>query len=91
MIASHTGCLVGDHHALVAGGILGGDPHRAVIGVAAAGLDAAQGKHHAPGRVAQAGPQGQGADHVKGRGDLAGCNDVNLTAQADAPQGAVDQ
>ncbi len=83
--------LVSDDEALDEIGILGGDSNRAMVGIAAEGLDAPQGKEKAAGGIAEVRSQSQFGGHLKTRDDAASGKDLDVFAKATADEGVVDK
>lgn len=78
--------LVRHHQRLLTQRILRRDAGRAVVGVAALRLDAADGEHKAARRIHPVGAEHQHAGDVKGADDLAAGANLDLVAQAAAHQ-----
>lgn len=83
--------LVRDDQGALAQGVLGGDAGGAFVGVAALGLDAADGEHEAARGVGPVGADGQDAGDVEGADDLAAGAELDLVPQVQAHQGVVHE
>jgi hypothetical protein len=78
--------LVGHHQRLLAFAVLRGDSGRAGAGVAVLGLDAAQRKHEAAGRIAPVGTQRHHARDVERADHLAGRTQLDAMPQVQPDQ-----
>ena len=83
--------LVLDHQGLLHLGVLGSDAHRALVGVAALGLQAAQGKHEPAGGVGIVGPNGHARGDQAGRDHLPADPDADAVPHTRAHQGVLDE